>query len=68
MLGPGKYDDLCTEVRDRTEAEGAIVLVFGGKNGSGFSCQAPLHLTADLPQMLRQMATQIENDFKLGKL
>lgn len=68
MFGPGKYDDLCTEVRDKVMAEGAIVLIFNGDKGSGFSCQAPLPLIVGLPAMLRSMANQIEADQKSGHL
>lgn len=57
--GPGKYDDLCTFVREHTQAEGAIVLVFRGNLGSGFSVQAPEAMMPYLPDMLRQMADEI---------
>lgn len=62
MTGPGKYDELCTKVRQEAEAEAAIVLIFGGNKGSGFSCQLPLELIAKVPSMLRTMADQIEAD------
>jgi hypothetical protein len=62
MLGPGRYDDLCTVVREMTDADGAIVLVFGGKRGSGFSCQLPAVLVVDLPKILRHLAQAIEED------
>jgi hypothetical protein len=58
-IGPGKYDDLCTMVREKAEAEGAIVIVFGGKRGSGFSCQADLEATLRLPDILESVAKQI---------
>jgi hypothetical protein len=61
-LGPGKYDDLCTHVRETAKAEGALVIVVNGSNGSGFSCQAGLVTTAKLPTMLRIIADQIEAD------
>jgi hypothetical protein len=60
--GPGKYDDLCTYVREKAEALGVVVLVFDGNNGSGFSVQTPPSLAAALPAMLRDMADQIEAD------
>ena len=59
-LGPGKYDDVCTEIREKTKAEGVIVLVIGGERGSGFSCQADIFNTAMLPATLRSIADQIE--------
>jgi hypothetical protein len=61
-LGPGKYDDECTTVRARLEAEGVILIVFGGKHGGGFSCQATLETTLRLPAILRNMAGEIEKD------
>ncbi len=62
MLGPGKYDDLCTLVREGAKARGALVLVFGGARGSGFSVQADLATTLALPAILRKVAAQIEAD------
>lgn len=38
-IGPGKYDDLCTHVRTAANAGGAVVVVFAGDKGTGFSCQ-----------------------------
>lgn len=60
MIGPGKYDELCTLVRETANAEGAIVIIFNGNQGEGFSCQAPLVLTARLPSILRKLAEDIE--------
>jgi hypothetical protein len=58
-LGPGKYDDLCTEVREKARARGAIVIVIEGDKGDGFSCQADLLVTVRLPDLLESMAKQI---------
>ncbi len=60
MIGPGKYDDLATDVRTKTRAEGVIVLVINGTKGSGFSAQLSLDLTLTLPTILRDVAQQIE--------
>jgi hypothetical protein len=59
--GPGIYNFLCTEVRERTQAAGVILIVVDGNRGSGFSVQviAP-ELNLKLPAMLRLMADQIE--------
>lgn len=38
--GPGKYDELCSDVRIEAEAAVAIVIVINGKLGSGFSMQS----------------------------
>jgi hypothetical protein len=62
-LGPGKYDDLCTYVREQSEAGAAIVIVIGGNKGAGFSCQItdPVIMTT-LPNLLEHMARQIRAD------
>lgn len=67
-IGPGKYDDLCTDVREKAQALAALVIIIGGKHGGGFSCQTedPRALIA-LPAMLRSMADQIEADQRRGK-
>jgi hypothetical protein len=58
-VGPGKYDDLCTLVRERAEAAGAIIVVIDGARGSGFSCQADVATTLRLPAILESLAAQI---------
>lgn len=58
-LGPGKFDDLCTLVREQANADGAIVIVIGGPSGDGFSCQADIETTLRLPDMLENIAQQI---------
>lgn len=60
--GGGRYEDLCTYVRTRAQADGAIVMVFGGCRGSGFSIQASADVLLSLPALLRQMAGDIECD------
>jgi hypothetical protein len=60
-VGQGSYDDVCTYVRETTKAVGAIVIVFNGEFGSGFSVQAPLELTVNLAAVLRHMADDIES-------
>jgi hypothetical protein len=61
-LGPGKYDPECAELRARLKADGLVVLVFGGEHGHGFSAQLPFDLTMKVPDMLREIAKQIEAD------
>jgi hypothetical protein len=63
-IGPGKYDDVATLVRERTNAAGVILIVIGGYLGQGFAIQATPEVTLNLPEMLRDMANQIEADFK----
>jgi hypothetical protein len=61
-VGPGKYDDLCTYVREQSKATGACVMVFGGEAGWGFSIQAPPFAMLDLAKLLRYMADRCEKD------
>ena len=62
MLGAGKYDDLCTYVREAAQAQGALLIILGGNKGSGFSIQADLVTTLRVPEILRRVADQIEAD------
>jgi len=62
MFGPGKYDDVCSDVRIRTNARGAIVIVIDGRDGSGFSCQADIATTLSLPVILERVAADIRRD------
>jgi hypothetical protein len=62
--GPGKYDELCTYVREQANASAAMVIVLGGDKGPGFSVQAdPVWLLA-LPDMLEAMARDIRADMR----
>lgn len=59
--GPGKYDDLATYVREQSQADGVIVIVYNGNKGQGFSCQVTdLRIHAAMPSSLRAVADQIE--------
>lgn len=61
-IGPGKYDPECTEVRDKTQANGVVLMIFGGNRGHGFSVISDLETLLTLPKRLRYMADQIEKD------
>lgn len=71
MNGPGKYDHLCTIVREITEARIAVVIVVGGNKGHGFEMQ---HSAENLEEAktdlryfvgsLRDMADVIEKDIE----
>lgn len=61
-FGPGKYDDLCTDVRLKTHAHGVLLIVLGGDKGTGFSCQATAATTLALPDLLEDVARQIRQD------
>jgi hypothetical protein len=63
-FGPGKYDDLCTDVRTRARADAAIVIVINGTHGNGFSVQAPPEITTRLPELLEHMAAEIRRSFE----
>lgn len=59
-LGPGKYDEYCTLIRERTGARFVAVIVVGAKTGEGFSIQGEPELMAVLPDVLRMMATDMD--------
>ena len=67
-LGPGKYDDLCTYVREKAHAASAIVIIGGGDKGAGFSMQAPFVELIKLPHILRTVADEIEESLKRGQV
>lgn len=67
-FGPGKYDDVCTEIRTKTNAQGVVVIILKGNKGDGFSMQADPVTTAALPEMLESIARQIRADLKKWKL
>ena len=35
-IGPGKYDEMCTDIRIITKAAGVLLIVLDGDRGSGF--------------------------------
>lgn len=66
-IGPGKYDDLCTEMRTRLGIDDAtggcvVLIVFGGNKGDGFSVQADSVHTMLLPDILEDIARKIRAD------
>jgi hypothetical protein len=67
MIGEGKYDDLCTHVREDADAQVAIVIVIGGKRGSGLSVQSVGgYIDHSLPKLLRKVADTIEAELQAG--
>lgn len=64
---PGKYDAICTVARETAHAEGAIVAIFNGDHGSGFSVQGTLELNYQLPDILEFMAKQIREQLFHGE-
>jgi hypothetical protein len=67
-LGPGKYDALCTYVREKSGGKGAIVIVIGDTpEANGVSCQADLRTTLRLPSILRIVADELEEPFRASE-
>jgi hypothetical protein len=67
MIGPGKYDDLCTYVREQAgirDSGGVVLIVVGGDKGPGFCCQSDLKTMLLLPDMLEDLVEQIRADLK----
>lgn len=66
MKGPGKYDAECEYLLVDVDAEAALVIVLGGRRGSGFSFSERadvMHKLLQLvPDILRQVAAEIEAD------
>ncbi len=58
--GPGKYDRLCTLVRERAKARGAVVIVLRGEHGSGFSVQVEPKFLTGVATVLREVADQMD--------
>ena len=63
-IGPGKYDKACTVARESTGGIGAVLIVIGGDNGGGFSCQVPPAMMFELPAILETLAAQIRADIR----
>lgn len=62
-IGEGKYNDICTEVRDRTKAKyGVVLIVLGGERGYGMSAQLTAKGRLLLPGVLRLLASDIEKE------
>jgi NAD(P)H-dependent flavin oxidoreductase YrpB (nitropropane dioxygenase family) len=62
-IGPGKYDDLCSLVREKAKAKGAMVIIIAGEQGGGFSCQFDdLAMMEMVPDVLEMVAQQIRKD------
>jgi hypothetical protein len=58
-IGPGKYDDLCTLVREGAKAGAVVVIIIDGEHGFGFSVQATAGFTYKLPDILDTLAKDI---------
>ena len=63
----GAYDDECERLREELDAKAVGLIVVKGKKGHGFSFIAGPELMVGLPDLLRSMANQIEQDMKEDK-
>jgi hypothetical protein len=67
VIGPGKYDELCTAAREEAKAVAVVLIVINGEHGNGFSCQThDLTLLAKIPDVLESVAAGIRADW-LGR-
>ena len=66
MINQGKYDDVCSVVREGTQAEGAMLIILNGEFGSGFSAQLPMDFMKKIPGVLRSMANHIEKEHAIA--
>ena len=63
---PGKYDDLCTGVREVAKAEGTVLIILNGEKGRGFSVQGTFEVLHQLPEVLEAVAEQIRASMNGG--
>lgn len=68
MMGPGRYDDYCKYVLEKTDANGVLLVVVNGDKGHGMSLKASLELTLALPDILEQIAKDIRDQLSVGYL
>lgn len=61
-VGPGKYDDVCTQARASADAQGTVLIVINGRLGHGFSVQADYTTILRLPDLLEELARQLRAD------
>jgi hypothetical protein len=61
FAGPGKYDDLATLVRKRSNASAVLVIVIGGNKGEGFSFQGDWMALQAVPDLLDVVARSIRD-------
>lgn len=67
-IGPGKYDEACTQALEATGAQSVILIVIGGKEGHGFSCHSTdPDFETQIPMLLYRTAESIEEDLSKVK-
>jgi hypothetical protein len=69
MFGPGKYDDVCKQVKESTKAKAVLLVVVDGEHGHGISCKMDFIIAQQMPNILRAAADEMERgNNKLLKL
>lgn len=58
--GGGRYEQQCVRLQQDLRAEAVILFVVNGAFGTGFSVRASVEFANRLPQVLRNMANDIE--------
>jgi len=67
-MGAGKYDNVCTAVREEAKARAVILIVLDGVRGTGMSVQGTGPDLIRLPAILEQCAQEIRASFERGQL
>lgn len=68
MLGPGKYADLCSEIKDRVCAEVVVLIILSGDKGDSVSMDPPLEYSINTPKVLRELAAKLEIELERGEI
>jgi len=66
--GKGKYDALCIEVLEKSNADCAMVIVINGNSGSGFSVNSVNpDIVFKIPDLLEYTASMLRDDIEKMK-
>lgn len=63
-VGPGKYDDWVTKIREETQARCVVLMVVDGNKGTSFCVQSHEDISIALPELLRDTASSIESSIQ----
>lgn len=61
-IGEGKYDAICTQIREDHNADAVVVVIINGHRGTGFSVQASPIAMLKLPDAFHNMAEEMRRD------
>jgi len=64
MFGPGKYDEQLTQALKACNATQGMLIVFDGKEGPSFCSQVVMDILICLPEILRDLASRVEQDYE----